>query len=93
VSGIVRRCRVSVGMFSAMSAYCRDFFGEVGLVSGRVRRGRLSVGMCSARLGYCRYVFDEVVFLSELVRRGRIIVGTFLTRWVIVGICSAMSAN
>jgi len=27
-----------------MSGYCRDLFGDVGLVSGRVRRGRLLSG-------------------------------------------------
>jgi len=43
--GRFRRSRLSVGTCSAMSAYCRDVFGEIGLVSGRVQRSRLIVGM------------------------------------------------
>jgi len=59
LSGRVRRGRLSVGMCSASSAYCRafsvksglcrDVFGEVLLVSGRVRRNRISVGTCPAK--------------------------------------------
>jgi len=39
VSERVRRCRLSVGTCSKKSCYCRDVFGEYGLVSGRVRLG------------------------------------------------------
>jgi len=44
LSGLLRRGRVSVGMCSVRSAFCRELFGEVWLVSGRVRRGRLIDG-------------------------------------------------
>jgi len=48
VSGLVRQCRVCVGMFSARPSYIPDLFGKVGLLSVRVRRGRLSAGTCLA---------------------------------------------
>jgi len=44
MSGRVLLGRVSVGTCMAMSDYCRDLFGKVGLMSVRVRRGRLCVG-------------------------------------------------
>jgi len=43
VSERVRRCRISVGTYPEMLAYCWDVFGEVGLVSVRVRRGLINV--------------------------------------------------
>jgi len=60
VPGHVRRGQVSVGTCSARSGWCRDVFGNVGLVSGLVRQGRVSVGTFSARSNYFRDLFEEV---------------------------------
>jgi len=81
-----RRGLVSVGTFSAKSAYvgtcsamsakCRDLFSEGALMSGRVLLGRVSVGTCMAMSAYCRDLFGKVGLMSVRVRRGRLCVGT-----------------
>jgi len=53
-----------VGTCQARSAYCRDVFGENGLVSGSVRIDRLSVGTCSPRSGNCLDLFGVVGIVS-----------------------------
>jgi len=101
VSGHVRRGRLSDGTCSVGSAYCRDVFGEVGLVTEHERRGFVSVETCWAMPGYCRDVFrevgfvpgrfDEIGILLVRFRRGRVCVGSSSVSRVSVGTCSAMS--